>query len=48
MSQVASIVMAVLVMSLLIPRRVHSWDPATHAYIEEHLYKKQGQLAGTV
>lgn len=42
--RVASIVIVVLVMSMLIPGRAHSWDPATHAYIEEHLYKKQGQL----
>jgi hypothetical protein len=42
--KVASIVMAVLVLSMLLPRRAHSWDPATHAYIEEHLYKKHGQL----
>jgi hypothetical protein len=44
MMRVASTVMAVLVMSMLMPGRAHSWDPATHAYIEEHLYKKQGQL----
>jgi hypothetical protein len=42
--KVAPIVMAVIVMSMLLPGRAHSWDPATHAYIEEHFYKKQGQL----
>ena len=25
-----------------------SWDMATHAYIEEHLYKKSGQTNETV
>ena len=40
---IASIVAAVLVLSMLMPGRAYSWDPATHAYIEEHLYKKRGQ-----
>ena len=44
MVRVASIAMAVLVLSMVVPGRAYSWDPATHAYIEEHLYKKRGQL----
>ncbi len=39
-----SMVMAVVVVSIVMPGRVHSWDAATHAYIEEHLYKEQGHL----
>lgn len=39
-----SIVIAVVLLSTVIPGRAYSWDPATHAYIEEHLYKKRGQL----
>ena len=30
------------------PGAALSWDPATHVYIEEHLYKKQGQTDGAV
>lgn len=40
-----SIIVAVLVMSILTAGRAYSWDPATHAYIEEHLFKKKGQLS---
>jgi hypothetical protein len=42
--KVASIGLVALVMSALMPGRAFSWDAATHAYIEEHLYKKQGQV----
>jgi hypothetical protein len=42
--RVASIVMAVIAVFMLMPERADSWDPATHAFIEEHLYKEQGQL----
>ena len=48
MMRVVSIIMAVFVISILMPVRVHSWNPATHAYIEEHLYKKQGDLNNEV
>jgi hypothetical protein len=41
---IASLVMAVLVVPMLLPGTAWSWDPATHAYIEEHLYKKQGLM----
>lgn len=42
--RVASIIMILLVVLMLMPGQAYSWDPATHAYIEEHLYKEQGQL----
>lgn len=29
--------------ALLLSSAAHAWDPATHAYIETHLYKKKGQ-----
>jgi hypothetical protein len=41
---IASLVMAVLVVPMLLPGNARSWDPATHAYIEEQLHKKRGQL----
>ncbi len=39
--------LAVLCAALL-ASPAHAWDPATHAYIEEHLYKKQGQSDQTI
>ncbi len=35
-------------MLFLIPTAALPWDAATHAYIEEHLYKKQGQTDDTI
>lgn len=32
----------------LVPTLALSWDAATHAYIEEHFYKKQGQTDSTI
>jgi hypothetical protein len=42
--RVVPIIIAVLVMSILMPGRSYSWAPATHAYIEKHLYKQHGKL----
>ncbi len=42
--KVASIGIVTLILSALTPGRALCWDAATHAYIEEHFYKKQGQL----
>ncbi|OPY77224.1 MAG: hypothetical protein A4E65_02822 [Syntrophorhabdus sp. PtaU1.Bin153] len=42
--RVCSVVMTILVLSALMPGRSHSWNAATHAYIEERLCKAQGQL----
>jgi hypothetical protein len=36
--------MAVIVVFMLMPERADSWDPDTHAFIEEHLYKEQGAV----
>ena len=41
---IASLVIAALIVPMLLPGRAHSWDPATHAFIEEQLYKKRGQV----
>ncbi len=45
--RLASIVVALLV-SILMCGEAYCWDPATHAYIEENLHKKQGHLDNTV
>jgi hypothetical protein len=46
--KVISIGIATLILAALTPGRALCWDAATHAYIEEHFYKKQGQLDDSI
>lgn len=42
--RVTSIILGILALSLLSPGRAHSWNPAAHAYMEEALCRKNGQM----
>jgi hypothetical protein len=42
--RVTSIILGILALSILSPGRAHSWNPAAHAYMEEALCRKNGQM----